>query len=104
MGVLVAVPLGQVEVYVPWSFIPERLNGSFESGAETAAVPRVGARRGKVAALDAEVEGPVADQDGPAEYAVNANKLRHINSVIRLRSEVVQSLTCSVSFHLHRQS
>ena len=90
VGVLVAVPVVLEDV--------------FESGAETAAVPRVGAGRGKVVALGAEVEGPVADQDGPTEYAVNANKLQTISAVIRLRSEVVQSLTCSVSFHLHRHS
>ena len=80
-------------------------NKPFESGAETAAVPRVGGfRRGRVVAPDAQVKGPVADQDGPTEYAVNANKLRHISSTMCLRSEVVQSLVCSVSFHLHRQS
>ena len=45
----------------------------------------------------------MTDQDGPTEYAVNANKLRHINSTMCLRSEVVQSLVCSVNFHPHRQ-
>ena len=84
--------------------VPVVLEVVFESGAETAAVPRVGGRCGNTTALDAEVEGPVADQDGPTEYAANANKLRHINSTMCLRSEVVQSLVCSVSFHLHRQS
>ena len=90
VGVVVAVPVVLEEV--------------FESGAETAAVPRVEARCGKTTAPDSEVEGQPASQDGPTEYAAIDSTLRHINSVTSLRSKVVQSWTWSASFHLQRQS
>ena len=77
VGVVVAVPVVLEEV--------------FESGAETAAAPRVDACCGKATAPDAEVEGQPASQDGPAEYAAIDSRSRHINSVMSLRSEVVQS-------------